>query len=213
MFTKTIFVLAVALLPAAALAESDYWGWPYEITNCHVYALVKGQMLEFCAVDAPPDGEGIKPVKDAKRRLFSMTVRDPSTLDTTSKKYADISKAKHKLVAEQKVATKNGEFMLFKRVGPIELDVNNSLILVPIVMGTPDDFQTARGQIYVYDGARKKFDLIWETTCPEGCTDQTVQIASRPGSPESQVVYQQTIGDERKSFELKWNGRKLDPPK
>lgn len=193
---RFVFVAGLLYL-GLAHAEMNYFT-EYELSNCHVYQIHK-ESRELCTL-SEPDGE--------KKRKFSMTVRDPSQLDTKSKSPGALQAAKHKLVAEQHIQVGADEYVQYERVLPFNLNDDLWLILVPIVKGTPDDYDVARSELYFFNG--KKFTLEAQMpNCEPNCRDQTIQIRSAANSPNKTIMVIQRTKDGSKSVDLKWDGKKL----
>jgi hypothetical protein len=192
-------VLLTSLLAAApAIAETDFF-WPHPLENCRMYP-VRGKTLEFCALSTP-QGE--------RARVFSLTARDPSQLDTKSKAYKDLAKAKHRLVAEEKLPVEAGEYLDYRMTTVLNLPDDAAwLITVPLVKGTPEDYDEARALLYLFDGA--KFRLVHTSeACAPKCKGQTVQTLGKAGSKERAVTFIQTLPETTRRVEFTWDGKKL----
>jgi len=198
-----ILLLSLVCGSATAFAGRDF-SWPHDLSKCHVYK-ISGHSYELCAISAPAGDQ---------QRKFSLTVRDPSQLDTQDRSPAALQKAKHKLVAEQVLVPKAGEYLHYEMVTPLDLDDDTWIIQVPWVKGTPEDYDEARSVLYVYDGKRNRFTEAWSSpACTPKCKGQTLQLRGKPGVPGKQVFVQQTVGDEHRSIELRWDGKRLAPAK
>ena len=190
-------VMVSLLWVGTAYAGRNYF-FEYDLENCRVYRIGK-KSYEFCAISSPA-GE--------KRRAFSLTVRDPSALDTRSKAPGALQEAKHKLIAKQTIPAGEGEYMHYELTAPIDLSDSMWIVNVPLVKGTPGDYDVARSLLYLFNG--RKFSLAFESpACSPKCKGQDLQTEGKAGSPEKTVLLIQRLGDARRTTEFKWNGKKL----
>jgi hypothetical protein len=121
-----------------------------------------------------------------------------------------MNKAKHKLVAEQALGLREGEYLDYEMVTPLNLDDSTWIILLGYVQGTPEDYDVARSVVYLFDGKTNKFTQAFESpACSPKCKGQTLQMRSKPGVPGKTVFLQQNLGSETRSIELRWDGQRL----
>lgn len=188
---KALVLLLVGLgLPTTAGAQMNYFP-DYPLQNERVFKLGKLGMLEFAALSLP-DGEG--------KRRFEITLRDPSKLEP-----GDRQKAKHVLVARLAVPAEAGEYMDYRLVGIHDLTDTRFLVVVPLVMGTPGEHRSNRMLLWLFDGARKRFELAWQSSpCAKPCTAQNVQLRYKPGERTKEIhVIPSPSG---KTVKLVWDG-------
>jgi len=193
---------------AVGLAQGTRnWFWEYPLQNCRMHKLLvrpaaenqNGTTQEVCAISAPPSGKDAT----APKRIFTITVRDPSRLDDAK----DRNARQHVLLAQLPVPARAGEYLHYEMVSPLPLDGQRHLLLLPLLNGVPDDYRGGRLLLFIYDAGTRTFTPAFETTLPLEAKSPSVQLRSKKNDAVKTVmlVYQQD--GSQQSIPLVWQGR------
>jgi ankyrin repeat protein len=155
---------------------------------------VKSVGLERCVISSP----------DKKKRHFELTVRDMSRLEA-----GDPQKAKHALVGRVVVNVAAGEYIDLQQTANYALSDRVHVVVVPVVVGTPDAFTDGHVELFLYDEEKHRFTSekpVWSSpACGSGCTAQTVTLSRKGTKVDVQISQRAAAGEHRVA--ITW-----DPP-
>ena len=196
---KPTSLLIALILCTASSARAETlgkdWFWDHELTNCHAYKFKSGYFM--VCVNSLPAGE--------KKRTFEIVVTDPSKLDPKTKD--------HVLVTKTQVAVKDGEYVDYEAAGIYNVADDEAVIFLSVVQGTPSDWQEGRAVIYQFSAGTKKLAQAWESgLCGANCRHQDMSMRHKKGETTWDLIVTQK-GDETRTTELFFDGKKLKPKK